>query len=296
MRRSATARRLAVCVAATLALAAPASAQAALPDDFWGLNAQEFIRNNAPETWAPWFDTLQGLGIPVARTDFFHEDYETTTAGVYNWTRADQQFFELAKRGIRIRAVLVDRSPHPSSADQPYIDFAGAFAARYGDNHSPNNFWDAHPELPRLPVRQIEIYNEPNTSRWWHGTPSASGYWNLFAPSRTAIKAASPDIAVLFGGLAWNDVANYVRGIWDASGHNWALEGIGFHPWGDTANAVFANVRNLTQTLRSIGQGDVPLWLTEIGWVYNQSGQQPSNFAHSGPLRDSDRSGSQSMS
>src|SRR4051812_14742096 len=272
-------------------LAAAPAARAALPGGFWGLNIQELVKNSPTSDWPGWFDRLQGLGVSVARTDFMHEDYEdtSTSPATYRWDRGDLLFTQLATRGIRVRAVLIDRAAHPGAQDGPFVAFARAFAQRYAAGGA---FWAAHPELPQLPVQQVEVWNEPNTSRW-NGPPDPAAYWNLFSPTRDAIKSVSPGTAVLLGGLAWNDINAYLRGIWDASGHDWRLDGIGYHPWGDTAGAVVGNVQKIADTLRSIGQPGLPLYLTEIGWLYDDA--HPAAHARDGGTRDAERAGSQSL-
>src|SRR4051812_9969536 len=116
------AQRRLLAVAALLALAAlgaPRPAEAAVPADFWGMNVQEFTKNFPESDWPRFFDVLRGIDARVARQDFMHEDYEKAGGG-YDWSRADKIFTELASRGMRVRAVLLDNFKHPGTQDQPY--------------------------------------------------------------------------------------------------------------------------------------------------------------------------------
>ena len=74
----------------------------------------------------------------------------------------------------------------PPADPAAYGRFAGQVAARFG---SRGTFWAEHPELPRVPVRDYQIWNEPAGfapgigSVFWDdpGVPYAPGYVALLA-------------------------------------------------------------------------------------------------------------------
>ena len=85
-----------------------------------------------------------------------------------------------AKRGLRVLPVLVG-SPAWARQDEK-VDFSAPtaegrfayavlcqeFVKRYGPN---GTLWAEHPEVTPIPVRQWQIWNEPQGERFWHETP-----------------------------------------------------------------------------------------------------------------------------
>ena len=51
--------------------------------------------------------------------------------------------------------------------------FAAALVARYGPR---GTFWAEHPDLPRLPIRAWQVFNEPNHTGFWSEPPYAPTY------------------------------------------------------------------------------------------------------------------------
>ncbi len=132
-----------------------------------------------------------------ARADAFWEATEPTAPvnGVHAWhwafddkvadgartardpLAADHRLLRAMGRvGPRARTTL-GPAPPPPTRPTP-----GAFAARYG---ATGTFWQAHPELPRLPVQVLEIWNEPDGA-FWRPVADPAGYANMYAAARLA--------------------------------------------------------------------------------------------------------------
>jgi hypothetical protein len=82
---------------------------------------------------------------------------------------------------------------------EPYIDLAGAIAARYGRGGS---FWSDHPNLPAEPVTRYEIWNEPNLRGGWCPQPQPDVYADMFVGAARAIRDVDRSAEVLTGGIA----------------------------------------------------------------------------------------------
>src|SRR5207248_10231993 len=66
------------------------------------------------------------------------------------------------------------------------------------------SFWSKHTELPKLPVRALQIWNEPSESYQWTipaGKDWAPGYGKLLRKSDTAIKHTDPRLKVVLAGF-----------------------------------------------------------------------------------------------
>ena len=72
-----------------------------------------------------------------------------------------------------------------------------AAVARYGPNGS---FWAENPGVPKRPIRNWQIWNEPNF-KYFVAKPNPAEYGKLVKLSSTALKAADPGAQVILGGL-----------------------------------------------------------------------------------------------
>lgn len=154
-------------------------------------------------------------------------------------------------------------------------------------------------------VDAYEIGNEPNldASYGWAAPPNAADYTVLLCEAYGRIKAIDPDAKVISAGLA---PTGRVTGNWEGHpGHNSlyqdereffkemaaagagdCLDGVGYHPYGysadynaapDVASAdptqncvngfCFRGAEKLYELMQSHGMGDKTMWATEVGWI-----------------------------
>ena len=227
-------------------------------------------------------EQLRRTGAMLARADTVWEASEPAppVAGVhhYDWTVDDWIAKALATHGLRWLPVIdytapwaqsipgKNVSPPRSAAD--YAAYAGAFAARYGDNGS---FWSTHPTIPPDPVDTIEIWNEPDTPQFWDPKPDPAAYADMYLRARDAITASDPSVRVIIGGLA--HPAQFMRALLGARRQMAAhVDGVGIHPYGPNPLAILASIRADRELLRSVGLAETPLYVTEFGWATNPVG------------------------
>ena len=198
----------------------------------------------------------------------------------YRWDRLDAVAAALARHRLRWLPILdysalwaaslpTDYHSPPTSNDD-YAAYARAFAARYGRGGS---FWAKHPDLPRLPVTDYEIWNEPNNGQWfWKPKPDAARYADMYLKARTAIRSVDSNATVVVGGLVAH--AGFVAKMYaarpDLHGN---VDAIGWHAYGPRIRVLERGVRELRQTLELAGEAYVPIHLTELGWP--TSGNDP---------------------
>ena len=222
-------------------------------------------------------DAMQADGVKLARTDAFWSvaEPEPPAGGVhrYDWGYADRVAGSLARHGVRWlpiisysalwAASLPDNDKAPPFTPDDYAAYAGAFAERYGRD---GRFWAEHPELPATPATAIEIWNEPDNSDFWAPAPNPAGYIDLYLRARTAIRAADPRARVLIGGLtgAPTFLPQLLAARPDARGQ---IDGVAVHTYSPEPLGALAETRDARRTLVTLGMADVPLWVTEFGWV-----------------------------
>src|SRR2546425_664331 len=175
-------RRLGLAIALVCACLVPGGATARAstppPRDFFGINVNRLFNDGlADDVVDRQLDVVERAGIAVARTDamwaYVQPQGPPGLLTPNSWTETDRRMTALAGHHIQWQPIL-DYTPKwqqtipgddksaPKSNDA-FAQFAAAFAARYGPG---GTFWSLHGELPNLPVRTYEIWNEPNGTFW----------------------------------------------------------------------------------------------------------------------------------
>jgi hypothetical protein len=264
---------------------APALAAGGSNDGFFGVNPGDLFKLPQPQ-WDRHLSAIAANGVQVVRVGAWWSDLEPAApAGGqhrYAWGDLDQQVAALARHGLQSEPLLSFSAPWGSRVRGDYTaapdgagnfaSFAAALAQRYGGGGS---FWREHPELPSLPVRAYEIWNEENASAYWHPAQSApEEYADLYAAARTAIHDADAAARVVVGGLAaaGNDSVlapkDFLRRMYahrpDLRG---AVDAVGFHPYARDPKAVYKLIAGFRRSLDAVAGPGVPVELTEIGWT-----------------------------
>jgi Beta-galactosidase len=214
---------------------------------------------------------MEKAGVTLVRTDALWFRLEPAP-GRFDWTSADGIASALARHGIRWWPVMgyapswaaaVEGSLHAPPRDPAdYGRFVGAFAARYGQGGA---FWREHPELPALPIRDYELWNEPNGGFFWPPSPDPVAYAALFAAGAGALKAADPAGQAILGGM--EPSRRWVPALLAARPQiRSEIDGVAVHPYGTSPAAVLRHVEALRVVLIDVGLPSVPVDVTEVGW------------------------------
>jgi len=149
-------------------------------------------------------------GVESVRVTRAWNDVEPAN-GRYTLAQLDRVIGTAAKHGIEV-IVNVTTTPkwaaaHPNNHDYYRLPpkSNALFAAmwreltlRYGNS---GTFWQQNPTIPKRPVTQWQIWNEPNSAPYWRPAPDPAGYADLLAAAATAIHTIDPDAVVVAGGL-----------------------------------------------------------------------------------------------
>jgi hypothetical protein len=196
---------------------------------------------------------------------------------------SDRLVAATARRGLRLLPTVLgaprwdrqfpQRDFSPPARAEPFAAFLRALIGRYGPRGS---FWSEHPELPRLAIRDWQVWNEESGPFFWADDdpgdlPNKRSRWvrpyiALLRASHAAVKAADPGARVVLGGLfhmSWVSM----RQLYSADrrvGRYFDVAAL--HPY----TALPANVLLTLQLSRRVmdGRGDrtKPILITEFGW------------------------------
>src|SRR4051812_11589446 len=166
--------RLLPLLGALAALLIPASAHAAEV----GLN----VNGGAASGTADNFAQLTDTGATWARHFVYYDDAHLDS---YDNIVAQED-----QRKVKTLFVVAAASHQPPANPQAYADFVAQMAQRYKGR-----------------LEAIEIWNEEDESAFWAGGANAAAYVNLLQRAYTAIKAADPQVKVVFGPTTGNNYA-----------------------------------------------------------------------------------------
>jgi hypothetical protein len=261
---------LAALVALALVLAAPGSAAArSTPSDFFGVMVNGVLDQSAVNLDAE-SATMHRDGVESERFEIAWDAVEPQP-GVFDFAAIDRKVQAAARNDIDVLGLVV-RSPgwaatHPgnpfSAPRDPaaYAAFLRTLIGRYGPRGS---FWSANPSLPKHPVRNWQIWNEPNISINWDVQPWQNGYARLLKAAYPAVKAADPGARVVMAGLAnfsWRDLSKAYK-----AGVKGSFDVAAVHPFsGRPSNSVKITRLNRDVMNRN-GDARKAIWLTELTW------------------------------
>jgi hypothetical protein len=279
---------LAAAVAA-LALGAiwVAPAGAAVGSGYYGIGAQ-YLFSTDESTWPAEFQAMVQGGLTSVRTDarWSTAEPDPPSAGqhTYDWSSFDTIVGNLAKYGLRWMPTLdypppwaqenpSDQGSEMNESNVPdFVAYAQAMVERYGTG---GTFWSAHPELQPQPVREWEIWNEPNVIYYWDPQTNApERYADLYLATRTAIKEINSKAIVMAGGLALVNppiASDEVKFIKRMFAHRPEVKDDvdvwGLHPYQETIYWTFRRLARWRQALDLLAGKREPIAINELGYT-----------------------------
>jgi len=193
--------------------------------------------------------------------------------GRFDWSAPDRIVAGARRRGLSVLGSITYAPPWAAAgrcryecapADQgAYARFAGRAVRRYRP----------------VGVRVWEIWNEPNHPPFWPPRGDPAEYTSLLRRAYLVIKQADPGATVLAGGFAPSpDSGDYIRPqtflrAMYAAGAKGFFDGLAHHPYyyfgrptdGTDPNNPFLETLTLRDIMVANGDGDKPIWGTEVG-------------------------------
>jgi hypothetical protein len=282
--------RARVGLAALLALAAlavPASAAQALPAKFWGAVPQSSLSVEQ-------YQRVHRGGVDTIRIPISWPVVQQTEGAAFDWSATDPQIAEAARSGIDVLPFLVGvpswserlvsvgggvqvpaNLPVKAKARAGWLAFCKAAVARYG---SSGSFWAEHPDVPFRPLRNWQVWNEPNFKFFVH-KPNPTEYAQLVKISSNAIKATDPVAKVILAGLfAWPKGGNsktgnhnlfatdFLEGLYKVPRIATRFDGIALHPYSTKYQYLTPQIEEVRTVMKEHRDAGTGIWITELGW------------------------------
>jgi polysaccharide biosynthesis protein PslG len=225
------------------------------------------------------FDLMADMNVTWVRIDIDWSIIESEQSQL-DWMSTDTLVDEAGARGMNVLGVLAFSPAWArSSATDPseiashsrpddvasYANFARVAAKRYASQG----------------VHDWEIWNEPNSSKFWPPRPDGDEYGELFRVAAEAIHGVDPAATLLIGGLspkfeepeAEISPTDYLEQLY-GNGAAQLADGIAVHPYSfpslpmDEDQRTVGGLKDLP-ALRTVmdrhGDGGKKIWITEFG-------------------------------
>lgn len=235
--------------------------------DSFGIAGNHEIDASPPAEFAASMHEARAAGASRIRLGVLWSEVEPTR-GEYAWANVDHKI-KAALDNDLVPLLLLNHAPdwardlmddEPEETARVFANFAGEVAKRYGDD-----------------VEGYEIWNEPNTQRFWN-QPDPDDYALMLDQSYDSIHAADENATVISAGLAPADDGDgsvapltfltrlYERG---AEQH---VDAIGLHPYtypelpsGSSPWNSFRIMDEIREMMAEHRDTTTPFWFTEFG-------------------------------
>jgi len=217
------------------------------------------------------YDRMAAAGAETVRTAF---DWRVAQPSpeVTDLSALDAVVAAAAKRRLRVLPVVhrtpgwaaarpADGAASAPAGSEAYARFLTALVGRYGPRGS---LWTERPELPRMSIRDWQVWNEPNLTRYWTSQPFARAYVKLLRAARRALRAADPGARVILAGLP-NESWTALRSVYRAGGRG-SFDAVALHPYTGRPRNMIRLAEFARRETRRFGDARVPLWITELSW------------------------------
>ena len=263
-------RRVPLLALVVLALL-PAAASAQLPKNFFGMMVNGPLDSPRTDLMAE-DGVMRAAGVESQRIPFNWDQIQRDPNAPPDWNETDRKVLAAAGNGMSVLALVLGSPPwastHPDIPLSPpkdpstYGNFLRLAIERYGPS---GTFWTEHPEVAPIPIRDWQVWNEPNLSDYFSVQPFPKPYVRLLRAARRAIKAADPGATVVMAGLAnfsWKDLERlykaHVKGLFDVAA---------VHPFSGFPRNSVKIVRSNRRVMDRHGDKRKPIWLTELTWT-----------------------------
>ncbi len=263
--------------AALLALVpAMAGSRSVSPPGFIGISPQGTMDDSD-------FELMRQAGISSVRLPMNWADIVPGAANRFapEWWWFDEQVALAAEHGMRAFPFIwgTPEWVSPRLGGEPvasarqrreWVRFLRAAVYRYGPRGS---FWREKRDLPRVPVRQWEIWNEENIVTFSR-VPDPVRFAELIRISGRLLHRADPGSTVILGGLFGRPLQTppniqsgvFLSQLYRVPGVKDHFDGVALHPYVADAGAMEAQIENLRRVMLLNHDAATPLYVTEMGW------------------------------
>jgi hypothetical protein len=269
---------LLACLTWLLLAGAPASAaERIVPHGFFGVHLAGELSAATWEVQDAQWDLMAASGVESVRADFTWAHAQRREGAPFDLGVTDEIVRRASYRGIKVLPVVNNAPPwaraYPRRANSPprrareYAAYVRALLERYGPNGS---LWIDYPQVPKRPLREWQIWNEPHLRLYWNAPPASRwghphGYGVLLRAAYKTIKSIDPGANVVLAGLtqrAWEELA----AMYADGGIRNHFDVAALQVFPQTVRRAALASALFRRALDKGGDRDAEIYLTELSW------------------------------
>ena len=278
-----------VAAIAALLVAAPAASARTVPQGFFGVMYDHGIEAAPEDAQDSQWDLMASSGVETVRTVFPWSAAQPQGRGTqFDFGRTDGVVRRSALHNVDLLPVVLyapkwarayrSRFTSPPKRRADYVTYLAALVERYGPD---GTYWTDHPELPKHPVREWQIWNEPHLPAYWDAPEKgpygyARAYPLLLRASYNIVKSLDPGAKIVLAGItqrAWEEIEvlyqHKIKRYFDVA----ALQ---IFP--QTVRRSVKATALYRDALNRRGDRRKPIYLTEITWAASKGKTEPIKF------------------
>lgn len=267
---------LAVFVAVLALCPAASAAPRKVPRGFQGVMYDGASLDSPVAVKRRQFDLMAASGVESLRVVFIWELLQPERGSEFDFERTDELVRLAAKRRISVLPVMLYAPPwarvfpdrlYSPPYIRPYQAFLAASIGRYGRR---GTFWADNPDVPKRPIRDWQVWNEPNIRDFWdvaernkrYGWPR--GYARLLRAADRTIKAEDAGARTVLAGLVgetWIDL----RRLYEEGVRN-SFDVAAVHVYAQTERRVLGALGLTRDAMDAAGDRRKRMFLTETAF------------------------------
>lgn len=264
-----------------------------VPEGFFGVHTDRYTMNS-PRIVAREFSRMQKLGIRRIRTTILWqmaqfwfspalEDAQAEDAMI-DFMRPDLVIGTAARCGIEVMPTIWGTpwwsatSRFPGEKTEPLTIVGGvprdpadlgtfmrACVRRYGPG---GYFWKANPDIPYLPVRWWQPWNEPDRPAFMRQPFDAGKFAAILRSAYEGVKAVDPGATVVLSGLGpvCAESEDLFEKVYSGGVKGW-FDVAAIHPFPKEPSEVIDALRLNRRVMERHGDGDKPIMLSQTTWT-----------------------------
>ena len=210
--------------------------------------------------------------------------------GAYAWGPVDGRVRALATNGIRPLIAIygapkwATKSSYPGTpplkgkAKKAFKRFVKKAVRRYKKR---GQFWEENPNVPTMPVKAWQIWNEPNLPKYFarKGTSplklvknAPKKYAKLVKTASKGLNKADKKAKLVLAGLSGNpkktkDLPHkFMKKFLKARKIKKHFDAAALHPYAESISQYKSRLKKLRRVMDKKGAKKRDIWLTEVGW------------------------------
>jgi hypothetical protein len=242
------------------------------PQSNAGLSIGGFSNTASASQVNSYLTDISKLGFTWIRLDISWSSVQAQDAKKDKWSKYDSIVAAANRHHLKVLGIL---DYAPGWAAQPGCINRGGCAPN--DPAQFATFAAQAVQHYKQSVQNWEIWNEENIEQFWSPSPSAEQYTAVLKQSYKSIKKVDLKATVILGGMASGNNPNkrqtpadaFLQQVY-AAGAKGSFDAVAYHPYTYPrtpldANTAWSKLATLHAIMKSNGDGNKQIWITEYG-------------------------------